>query len=166
MLLTKKTFNSKFIIIRDIMKPKKQGKILELFITKNDAQKTRQSVAFVKVDNDGIVEDKFYAKNILRSILITATDSYKITKENNIELPWGSLGENIVTDINPYHLVCGDKLSIGKNILEITQNCTLCKGLTSVNPKLPKLLKDDRGIFVKVISGAGIINVGDEIKIL
>ncbi len=148
------------------MQTKKQGKILELFITKDDAQKTRESVAFVKVDNDGILEDKFYAKNSLRSILITATDSYKITQENNIELPWGSLGENIVTDLNPYHLVCGDKLKIGENTLEITQNCTLCKGLSSVNPKLPKLLKDDRGIFAKVISGEGRIEVGDTIEIL
>ncbi len=148
------------------MQTNKQGKILELFITKDDADKTRERVAFVKVDNDGILEDKFYAKNILRSILITATDSYKITQENKIELPWGSLGENIVTDINPYHLVCGDKLKIGTNTLEITQNCTLCKGLSSVNPKLPKLLKDDRGIFAKVISGEGRIEVGDTIEIL
>ena len=148
------------------MNTKSQGKILELFITKDDKNKTRQSVEFVKVDNDGIVEDKFHGKNLLRSILITSTDSYKITKENAIDIPTGSLGENIVTDINPYHLLSGARLKIGDNILEITQNCTLCKGLSVVDSKLPKLLKDDRGIFAKIITGEGVIKLGDDIEIL
>ncbi len=148
------------------MNTKSQGKILELFITKDDKNKTRQSVEFVKVDNDGIVEDKFHGKNLLRSILITSTDSYKITQENAIDIPTGSLGENIVTDINPYHLLSGARLKIGDNILEITQNCTLCKGLSVVDSKLPKLLKDDRGIFAKIITGEGVIKLGDDIEIL
>jgi len=148
------------------MNTKSQGKILELFITKDNENKTRESVEFVKVDNDGILEDKFYGKNLLRSILITSTDSYKITQENHIEIPTGSLGENIVTDINPYHLSFGARLKIGDNTLEITQNCTLCKGLSTLNSKLPKLLKDDRGIFAKIVSGDGVIKLGDDIEIL
>jgi len=143
-----------------------QGTILELFITKNDENKTREQVQSIKVDKDGILEDKFHGKNLLRSILISSTDSYEITKSNGIEIEKGSLGENILVDLNPYALVCGDKLQIGDTILEITQNCTLCKGLAVVNPKLPKLLKDDRGIFAKVISGHGIIRINDKVTIL
>jgi len=143
-----------------------QGTILELFITQNDENKTRKKVQSITVDNDGILEDKFHGKNLLRSILISATHSYEITQNNNIEIKKGTLGENILIDINPYDLVCGDKLQITDNILEITKNCTLCKGLSVINPKLPKLLKDDRGIFAKVISGNGIIKVGDSVKIL
>jgi len=143
-----------------------QGKVLELFITHNDANKTRESVSSIFVDEFGIKNDKFYNKNIMRSILITSEESYKLSLKNDIHLANGSLGENILIDINPYHLNAGDKIIIGKCTLEITQNCTLCKGLSSVNSKLPKLLKNDRGIFAKVVNGSSEIDVGDNVEIL
>jgi len=143
-----------------------QGRVIELFITLDDTNKTRKNVQSVSVDNDGILEDKFYGKNLQRSVLLTATDSYKITQENSIDIKTGSLGENILIDINPYHLVMGDRVMIGNVEFEITQNCTLCKGLSTVNSKLPKLLKNDRGIFAKVISGKSTINVGDIVIII
>jgi MOSC domain-containing protein YiiM len=147
------------------MKNNLQGKVLKLFITKDDKAKTKIIRNTVTVDKNGILEDKFYAKNDQRAILITSNESYKMAKENNIEIEEGVLGENILIDINPYHLIAGETLQIGNVLLEITQNCTLCKGLTSINSKLPKLLKDDRGIFAKVISKSAVITVGDTVKI-
>lgn len=144
-----------------------QGKVIELFITKDDENKTRLSVDAVSVDNLGFIGDKFRGKNLERSILLTSTDSYEITKKNNIDINTGTLGENILIDVNPYHLVHGNQLQIGSTILEVTQNCTLCKGLSTVDSKLPKLLKNDRGVFVKVVSsGTSNIKVGDAVKIL
>ncbi len=144
-----------------------QGKVIELFITKDDENKTRLSVDAVSVDNLGFIGDKFRGKNLERSILLTSTDSYEITKKNNIDINTGTLGENILIDVNPYHLVRGNQLQIGATILEVTQNCTLCKGLSTVDSKLPKLLKNDRGVFVKVVSsGTSNIKVGDAVKIL
>jgi len=142
-----------------------QGKVVALYITKDDANKTREQTDTVQVDPNGIVGDKFYAKDPQRAILITALQSYELTQANHIDLKWGSLGENILIDISPYHLLPGQTLKIGETTLEITQNCTLCKGLTSVNPKLPKLLKNDRGIFAKVISGDAYIKISDRVKI-
>ena len=143
-----------------------QGKVLELFITKADDKKTRINVTSIKVDEQGIVNDKFYGKDSMRAILITSNTSYKLTKENGIDIRTGSLGENILIDISPYHLVHGDRLIIGNTTLEITQNCTLCQGLSSVDKKLPKLLKKDRGIFAKVISGNSEIHLDDKVEIL
>lgn len=144
-----------------------QGKVIELFITKDDENKTRLSVDAVSVDNLGFIGDKFRGKNLERSILLTSTDSYEITKNNNIHISTGTLGENILIDVNPYHLVRGNQLQIGATILEVTQNCTLCKGLSTVDSKLPKLLKNDRGVFVKVVSSrTSNIKVGDAVKIL
>lgn len=143
-----------------------KGKVLELFITQSDTNKTRKNVDSVIVDELGIQDDKFYAKNPMRSILISSTSSYEITKENGIDILNGSLGENILIDINPYSLVTGDKIKIGSSLLEITQNCTLCQGLSSVNAKLPKLLKNDRGIFAKVVKGSYEIKVNDKVEIL
>jgi MOSC domain-containing protein YiiM len=142
-----------------------QKKVIKLFITQNDENKTRKSVSSIELDRLGIKEDKFYNKNIQRSVLLTSMDSYLMAKEQDITLEYGALGENILFDFNPYHLLEGDRISIGDSILEITQNCTLCKGLSSVNPKLPKLLKNDRGIFAKFISGSGTVSLNDTVKI-
>ena len=141
------------------------GKVIELFITQEDESKKRVSVQSLAADLKGIVGDKFYGKNLQRSILITATDSYAIATKNDVDIAVGSLGENILIDINPYHLLPGEKIKIGSLEFEITQNGTLCKGLSSVNTKLPKLLKNDRGVFVKMITQEGMVRVGDKVEI-
>ena len=147
------------------MKENIQGKVIQLYITRKDIPKTRATVDSAKLDDKGIIDDKFYGKDPTRSILIASTDSYNIVKDNDIEIEAGSLGENILIDINPYHLVAGDTLKIGKNELEITQNCTICQGLSSVDSKLPKLLQNDRGIFARFIKGDSEIKLGDSVVI-
>ncbi len=147
------------------MKKNLHGKVLKLFTTKNDTDKTRINTLHIDADENGILNDKFYNKNNQRAILITSLQSYIMASNKNITLSDGALGENILIDINPYHLNAGDRLIIGNATLEITQNCTLCKGLTTISPKLPKLLKNDRGIFAKVISGSVTIKTGDKVSI-
>ena len=139
------------------------GKVLELFISiKGKDKEIREEIL---VDEDGIIEDKFYAKNRERSILITSAESYTLAKDNDIDAKYGSLGENILIDINPYHLSVGDIIIIGELELIITQNCTICNSLAKVDKKLPALLKCDRGIFAKTLK-SGKIGKGDEVKIL
>jgi len=117
------------------------------------------------MDEKGIVKDKYYNKNIERSVLIASLDSYELVKRHGIDAPYSTLGENLLIDYNPYHLPTGARLKIGNVILEISQHCTLCKSLTKVDSKLPKLLKDDRGIFAKVIK-SGSIKEDDDIYLL
>jgi len=140
----------------------KTGSVQKLFISVKD--KGRESKENLELDKDGVCGDKYYAKNSSRAILITSLDSYKIAKENGIEAGFSSLGENILMDINPYHLTVGDKLTIGDVVLEITHNCTLCKSLAKVDAKLPEILKNDRGIFAKTIKD-GTIKIGDKVTI-
>ncbi|MDF1883425.1 MOSC domain-containing protein [Sulfurimonas sp. SAG-AH-194-C21] len=142
------------------------GTVKELYITQNDTNKTRQNVNKIYVDNAGVINDKFYNKNVMRAILITSVESYLLAKDNQINIQAGSLGENILIDINPYNLIQGDRIKIGNTILEITQNCTLCQGLSSIDSKLPKLLKNDRGIFAKYIEGNSEILLGSRVEIL
>jgi MOSC domain-containing protein YiiM len=141
-----------------------KGKVLKLFISLK-GEKKRQFKETIFIDELGVEEDKFYAKDINRLILITSTDAYKIAKDNQIELEHGDLGENILIDGNINHLNVGDRFSIGEATLEITQNCTLCNGLSLLDPKLPKVLKDDRGIFAKAVNDKSGIKIGDVIKI-
>ncbi len=140
----------------------KVGNVSSLFYSTANG---RTSTAELLLDTKGIIKDKHYNKNIDRSVLITSLDSYELVKSHGIDAPYSALGENILIDYNPYHLTVGTKLKIGKVTLEISQPCTLCKSLTKIDSKLPKLLKDDRGIFAKVME-SGSIKEGDDIYLL
>jgi len=138
------------------------GNILELFYSTKEGRVKATELA---LDEKGVIEDKYYNKDIQRSVLITSKESYKLAADHGIEAQYSALGENILIDYNPYHLKPGARLTIGNLELEISQNCTLCKSLAKVDARLPKLLKNDRGIFAKVISG-GTIRKGDNIYLL
>ncbi len=142
------------------------GKVLALFISEKDINGNTQTIQQdrISVDSDGVLNDKFHGKDPHRSILLSSIESYTLAKENNIEMPYGSLGENILMDCNPYGLSVGDRVKVGETLLEITQSCTLCKGLSKVDAKAPKLLKEHRGIFARAIN-EGKINVGDTVYI-
>jgi MOSC domain-containing protein YiiM len=140
------------------------GKILTLFIsdikTKTNLQKKELSL-----DTKGIHGDKYYNRDIQRSLLITSLCSYTMLESHHIYAPHGSLGENLLIDYNPYHLLPGTQLKIGSVILEISQYCTICNHLSSLDKRVPKLLKNDRGIFAKIIQ-EGHIKEGDLIFLL
>jgi len=143
---------------------KNVGKITTLFISVQGSSVRVEKESF-NLDPKGIVEDKYYDKNIQRSVLITSEDSYTLANNHNIQVPFGALGENILMDFNPYQLSAGDQLRIGDVVLEISQNCTMCDHLSNIDKDLPTLLKDDRGIFAKVIE-SGVIKKEDEIYLL
>jgi len=143
---------------------KNVGKVTTLFISVQGSSKRVEKELF-HLDSRGIVEDKYHDTNINRSVLLTSEASYDLANRNNIQMPFGSLGENILMDYNPYHLMPGDQLRIGEVVLEISQNCTMCDHLSKIDESLPTLLKDDRGIFAKVIEG-GMIEKEDEITLL
>ena len=143
---------------------KNVGKVITLFVSVPGSSTRIEKESF-HLDPKGIVEDKYYDKNIHRSVLITSQESYTLASEHGIRVPIGALGENILIDYNPYHLNAGDQLQMGEVLLQISQNCTICDHLSSIDPYLPTLLKEDRGIFAKVIKG-GVIKKGDEIYLL
>ena len=140
----------------------KVGNVSSLFFSPPNG---RTSTVELQFDTKGIVNDKHYDSKLERSVLIASLESYALVKSHGIEAEYGVLGENILIDYNPYHLESGARLKIGEVTLEISQHCTLCKSLTKVDNQLPKLLKNDRGIFAKVIE-SGYIKQGDNIYIL
>ena len=142
------------------------GKVLKLFISQKDENGITLTYkqSSLSLDRNGVLNDKFHSKDSQRAILLSSYESYRIAKENNIQMPYGSLGENILMDFNPYDLNDGDQIKIGEVILEITQHCTLCKGLSKVDAKAPKLLKNHRGIFAKTVT-SGNINLNDTVYI-
>lgn len=148
------------------MSTKQVGKVLRLFISqKNRAGETEAlEQEEITLDEQGVISDKFHGKELQRSVLLSSIDSYTLAETNNMDMPYGSLGENILIDFNPYHFNIGDRIQIGAVLLEITQNCTLCKGLSKVDAKAPKLLKEHRGIFAKTITNGSIV-IGENVYI-
>ncbi|MDQ1264219.1 MAG: hypothetical protein QG559_1220 [Campylobacterota bacterium] len=157
-------FHKAYIENGVVMANKKVGKVIKLFISKKgDSQRYEES--FIELDEEGVIGDKFYAKDTIRSVLITSTDSYELVQKYDIEIPHGYLGENILMDFNPYSLPVGSQLKIGSALLEISQNCTICNHLSTIDKRVPKLLKNDRGIFAKVVQG-GKISQEDDIYLV
>jgi len=146
------------------MSSERVGEILNLFISKSGVSQ-RFEQEKLSLDTLGVKEDKFYSKNAQRSVLISSIDSYNLLKNYNLEIPFGYLGENILLDYNPYALEIGTLLKIGEATLEITQHCTICNHLAVIDVKIPTLLKNDRGIFAKVIED-GVVKNGDEVYLL
>jgi MOSC domain-containing protein YiiM len=140
----------------------KIGTIYSLFYSTSQEQILTKELT---LDNKGIVKDKHYDKGMERSVLITSLDSYALSKEHGIDVAYGALGENLLIDYNPYHLEAGARLQIANATIEISQHCTLCKSFSKIDPALPNLLKDDRGIFAKVVK-SGTIKEGDAIYLL
>ena len=125
----------------------------------------RQASKELHLDGNGIINDKHYDKDRDRSVLLTSLDSYHLVKSHGIETEYGELGENLLMDYNPYRLPVGSRLKIAAVVLEISQPCTLCKSLSNIDSRVPKLLKKDRGVFAKVIE-AGTIAEGDKIYLI
>jgi MOSC domain-containing protein YiiM len=140
------------------------GKVTHLFVSVQGTSDRVEKESFY-LDPKGIVEDKYYDKNIQRSVLLTSEASYDLAQAHDISIPFGLLGENILMDYNPYHLSAGDQLRIGEVVLQISQNCTMCDHLSNIDGRLPELLQHDRGIFSRVIEG-GRIQKGDTVFLL
>ena len=140
------------------------GEVVALFISEK-GNIERIPKLDIMLDEKGVRGDKFYNKDSNRSVLLTSRESYTLAKKHQISMEYGTLGENILIDYNPYKLDMGSQLKIGTVIIEITQNCTICNHLSVVDKSLPKLLKDDRGIFVKVVN-EGSIKRGDRVYLL
>jgi MOSC domain-containing protein YiiM len=142
----------------------KNGNVRALFTASPDSS-TQHSRDILHLRKEGIVDDKHFGKTLERTILISSLTSYeRVRREIDVDMPVGYLGENILVDIPVYHLPVGTRLQIGSAILEITQNCTLCKHLATLDKRIPKLLRNDRGIFAKTVK-EGEIRIGDTIKV-
>jgi MOSC domain-containing protein YiiM len=137
------------------------GNVIKLYIS-NTKTKQKEELTNIYCDENGVVGDKFYKKDKNRSILLSSLQSYDLAKNNNIDIEYGLLGENILLDFDPKDLEIGSIIKIGDLKLQIAQECTLCKHLSSIDNKLPKLLKKDRGMFAYALN-SGDIKVGDKV---
>jgi len=107
-------------------------------------------------ENYGIENDKFAGDELHKTVMIIGLNSYMMAKEKEMVLEFGSYGENVLFDFDPHLLEIGDRLQIGDSVIEITEKCTLCNHLSIFGAKLPKLIKNHRGLYCKIIKGGEI----------
>ena len=113
----------------------------------------------------GIIGDKFAGKALDQSVMIVGKRAYDMAREVGIDLLPGSLGENLILDLNPHQLPVGTQLQIGSAVIELTEACTLCNHLSVFDRKLPKLVRHDRGLYCRIVV-SGSIQTGDEVVVL
>ncbi|OYZ49782.1 MAG: MOSC domain-containing protein, partial [Sulfurovum sp. 24-42-9] len=65
------------------------GTVTNLFVSR-EGSSSRVVMSSISLDEKGILEDKYYDKNIHRSVLITSQESYLLTNDHNILLPRGA----------------------------------------------------------------------------
>ncbi len=140
------------------MENDKLGKVLETFSAiKGSSGLPRPVVERLILKEDyGIENDKFAGDELSKAVMIIGLKSYTMAEEQDILLEYGSYGENVLFDFDPHLLNIGDQLQIGESIIEITEKCTLCNHLAVFGAKLPKLIKNHRGLYCKIIK-SGII---------
>ena len=122
------------------------GEVLEVFsATKESSGLPRPKVESLNLIKDyGIEFDKFAEKNLDQTVMIVGLKSYELAKSFNIDLQFGSLGENILLDFDPHDFEVGKYFKIDEAIIQITQICTVCNHLSVFNEDLPKILKGHR----------------------
>ncbi len=77
----------------------------------------------------------------------------------------GDVRENLTTrGLDVMALRPGDRLCIGKVVLEATGDCTPCEMLDSLQPGLKDALEGQRGMLFQVLAG-GEIGVGNPIEV-
>jgi MOSC domain-containing protein YiiM len=142
------------------------GNIIEIFsATKDSSGLPRPIVNELNIiKGHGIKNDKFAGKDEDKSIMIVGLKAYTIAKENDIDLLFGSYGENILFDFDPHEYEIGSILQIGEVELEITQCCTICNHLAIFGKALPSLVKNHRGLYAKVLKDGKIVK-NSEVKL-
>lgn len=140
------------------------GKVLETFSApKGFKGNIRPKIdELIMIKNHGIQDDKFALKDLERTVMIVGSIAYEIAKENNINIEFGSLGENILMDFDPHSLNVGDIIQIEDVKLELTEECSVCSHLGVHDKRLPKLVAKHRGVYCKILDD-GIIKKGQDI---
>jgi MOSC domain-containing protein YiiM len=146
---------------------KKIGKIIGTFSATKESKSSspRPKVETLNLIKDfGIENDKFAQKDLDKTVMLLGLNSYEIAFQNGVNLEFGSLGENIIFDFNPHALPIGTILQIGECQIQIMQKCTMCDHLSIFHKRLPKIVKDCRGLYCKILKN-GTIKVDFEVYI-
>ena len=140
------------------------GRLVALFA--GGAGFVKDARASLDVDPLGARGDRHYGRSEERALLLVPEATYQALRAEGIDVPHGSLGENLVASGLPADdLRTGTRLRIGDLDVEVAGGCTVCASLAQVHPRLPKASYRRRGVYLR-LRDAGRLHSGDEVRIV
>lgn len=140
------------------------GRLLALFAGGTGFVKDARAEA--DVDAGGIPGDRHYGRAAERALLLVPAASYRALAARGVDVPYGSLGENLVADGLPADgLAPGTPITVGDVVARVETPCTVCRALAEVDPRLPKAAYGRRGVYLRVVRG-GLLRPGDTVRIV
>lgn len=126
----------------------------------------KEARSSVGVDGRGVHGDRHYGRSPDRALLLVPDASYDELRTRGLDLPYGSMGENlVVSEIPAAGLAPGTRLEIGGVACEVVEPCPVCRSLAGVHPRLPKLAYGRRGVYLRV-RDVGRLQRGDPVRIV
>ena len=111
----------------------------------------------------GIEGDKFAGGAEHKTVMIVGQRPYTMAREElGVTMEPGSLGENLLLDFDPHEFAAGTIFRIGNARIQIVESCTLCKHLAVFHERLPRLIRDHRGLYCRILTD-GEIESGDSV---
>ena len=107
----------------------------------------------------GIAGDAYAHAHASRQVLLASTSAYE-----TLQIPPGTLKENLLVDFDIDRCSSGDALEIGETLLRLSFVCEPCSRLDLARPGLMREAIGWRGVVGRVIEG-GVIRPGDEVHI-
>ena len=136
----------------------KTFKILSINISKKTGTQKKPVKKAILKENHGIAGDA-HARNWHRQVSLLAQEDINTMIEKGVELAPGDFAENITTlGIELAKIPVGNRITIGKTILEVTQIGKECHHHCTVYQKVGDCVMPRKGIFAKVIKGGEISN--------
>jgi MOSC domain-containing protein YiiM len=140
------------------------GRVLALFA--GGAGFVKNARATATVDAGGVRDDRHHGRDPARALLLVPAASYRALADQDIDLPYGSMGENVVVDGLPETgLAPGTLIALGPVMGRVEAACTVCSSLAEVHPRLPKAAYGRRGVYLRVVRG-GPLRPGDAVRIV
>ena len=143
------------------------AKIISINISPKKGMRKKAVDSALLKDNYGIENDAHASGKWHRQVSLLATESIKKMQDKGLDVGPGDFAENITTEgIDLPSLPVGTKMTVDDGIeLEVSQIGKVCHNRCAIYDQAGDCVMPKEGIFVKVIKG-GIINVGDEIKVI
>src|SRR4051794_32070606 len=127
----------------------------------------KQPIGLARVTVDGVEGDwqknRNYHGGPNRAICIYSEELYEFLRDKGVNVSNGDIGENFTTrGLDLQTLARGDRLQVGKCVIEITDVRVPCHQLRKWDQDLPELIVGHSGWVAKVVQ-EGVVRKGDPV---
>jgi len=140
------------------------GRVVAISVSKKKGI-PKTNVAAARLVAEWGLEGDVHAGEWHRQVSILAIESIEKMRDKGIHVRPGAFAENITTSLLDIpHLHVGDRMTIGKSELEITQIGKECHTRCAIYARAGDCVMPREGVFARVLTG-GEIRVADEVRV-